>query len=231
MKNTKKIFIMLMVILCLMVVPMTAFAADETAKTDIEKLGSTDFVAELDTAEVTEIRYAGDYGATLYTDSQTNSKIAGRIDKDTVLYIDEVIKAETEDGIGTIWKAISEVGSGYVAPMRTIVKSSNGGSAVPSNNNASGGSSGGGSYKITYYCSACNSPRGSNTVALSGSHAYVGSCASNSFPLGSTIYIEGYGTYFVNDRMGRSGVIDIYMGDRDTCTCSGTGYANAYVVG
>ena len=239
----KKLFIMLMVILCLIVVPMTAFAADLPEE---EKLGSTKYIGELDTKEIIEIRYVGDNGATLYSDSSYASERIGEVEKDVVLYI-ENIKDVEENGLTTTWakvkiddsgkysfikfddtKAVSSVDSGYVAPVRIVEPTSKGGS---SGGSGTGASSGGGSFAITYYCSACNSPRRSNTVALSGSHAFLGSCPANNFPLGSTIYIEGYGTYLVNDRVGRNGVIDIYTGDKDVCTCSGRGRANAYVVG
>lgn len=78
-----------------------------------------------------------------------------------------------------------------------------------------------GKYTVTYYCSACNSPKHSNIVSLQGSNAYVGSCASNSFPLGSYIYVEGVGTLFVNDRMKHGGMIDVYRGEYDKCECTG----------
>lgn len=88
-----------------------------------------------------------------------------------------------------------------------------------------------GEYTVTYYCAACNSPRGTNIVALDGSHAYAGSCASNDFPLGSYVYVEGVGTLYVNDRMGHDGVIDVYLGDYGVCRCSGRFRAAARKVG
>lgn len=51
-----------------------------------------------------------------------------------------------------------------------------------------------------------------------GQYPYVGACASNYFPLGTILYIEGYGTYTVCDRGGMaSNVIDIYMSSREEC--------------
>ena len=45
------------------------------------------------------------------------------------------------------------------------------------------------------------------------------------------IYIEGYGTLFVHDTGGMSSnVIDIYLGDYETCINFGTGGANVYVI-
>lgn len=246
-----KKFLVLMVILALMIFPTVALAADvpsePTTITQEETVdGAIEYSGELDTKEVTEIKYVGDEGCLLYSTSSTLTEPVGSLEKDVVLYVDDLVSTE-EGGQTVVWcyvkiddsgnfyyvnieqtKSISSVDSGYVQPVRTIVNSSSGGMSTSGNNNASGGASG--SYKITYYCSACNSP-GGNAVALSGSHAFPGSCASNDFPLGSTIHVEGYGDYYVNDRMGRSGVIDIYVGDRDSCSCSGTGRANAYVVG
>ncbi len=246
-----KKFLVLMVILALMVFPTIAFAAEvpvESTATTQESIvsGDIEYNGELDTQEVTEVKYVGDEGCSLYSTSSTLMKPVGSLEKDVVLYVDDIISTE-ENGENIVWcyvkvddsgnfyyvnidqtKAISSVDSGYSQPVRTIKNSSDGESSASGNNNGSGGTSG--SYAITYYCSACNSPRG-NSVALSGSHAFVGSCATNSFPLGSTIHIEGYGDYYVNDRVGRSGVIDIYTGDTDTCTCSGRGRANAYIIG
>lgn len=51
-----------------------------------------------------------------------------------------------------------------------------------------------------------------------GQMPYVGACASNYFPLGTVLYIEGYGRYTVCDRGGMaSNVIDIYMSSYDEC--------------
>ena len=51
-----------------------------------------------------------------------------------------------------------------------------------------------------------------------GEYPYYGACASNFFPLGTTLYIEGYGTFVVKVRGGMAdNVIDIYLGDPDAC--------------
>jgi 3D (Asp-Asp-Asp) domain-containing protein len=87
-------------------------------------------------------------------------------------------------------------------------------------------------YKITWYCEECNTPRGSRAVALAGSQAEVGTCATNEFPLGSWIEVEGYGQFYVNDRCGRDGVIDLFRESASpgVCDCSGTGRARAWIV-
>lgn len=58
---------------------------------------------------------------------------------------------------------------------------------------------------------------------------YTAAC--NSLPLGTRIYIEGLGEYVIEDRGGMSdNVIDIYMGDVDTCLQFGVQYADVYII-
>lgn len=103
-------------------------------------------------------------------------------------------------------------------------KKNNSSSSSNKGNSSSGGSSNtdlngkqGRKFQLTAYCSACNS--GSKTS--SGTYPVAGrTVACNSLPLGTRIMIEGFGEYVVEDRGGMGGnVIDIYLGDRDTCTC------------
>ena len=82
-----------------------------------------------------------------------------------------------------------------------------------------------GVYELTAYewtgnpCANGNYPSCGYTVAC------------NSLPLGSRIYIEGYGEYVVEDRGGMAdNVIDMYMGDYDTCIQFGRQTANVYLV-
>lgn len=81
-----------------------------------------------------------------------------------------------------------------------------------------------GVYELTAYewtgyrCANGNYPTCNYTVAC------------NSLPLGTQIFIEGMGTYVVEDRGGMAdSVIDIYMGDYDTCIQFGRRTANVYV--
>lgn len=82
-----------------------------------------------------------------------------------------------------------------------------------------------GSYELTAYewtgnpCANGNYPSCGYTVAC------------NSLALGTRIYIEGYGEYVVEDRGGMpDNVIDIYMGDYDTCIQFGRRTANVYLI-
>lgn len=55
--------------------------------------------------------------------------------------------------------------------------------------------------------------------------------ACNSLPLGTRIYIEGYGEFTVCDRGGMSGsVIDIYLGDYSDCIQFGRRSAAVYII-
>lgn len=81
-----------------------------------------------------------------------------------------------------------------------------------------------GTYQLTAYewtgnpCANGNYPTCNYTVAC------------NSLPLGTHIYIEGYGDFVVEDRGGMSNnVIDIYMGDVSTCLQFGRRSASVWL--
>ncbi len=64
-----------------------------------------------------------------------------------------------------------------------------------------------------------------------GQYPYYGAVACNSLPLGTWIYIEGYGTFQVCDRGGigmGNNVIDIYLGDPYVCEQFGRRGANVF---
>lgn len=84
-----------------------------------------------------------------------------------------------------------------------------------------------GEYQLTAYewtgnpCANGNYPTCSYTVAC------------NSLPLGTRIYIEGYGEYVVEDRGASwhsSNWIDVYMGDYNSCIQFGTRSASVYLI-
>lgn len=82
-----------------------------------------------------------------------------------------------------------------------------------------------GSYELTAYAWTGN-------PCANGNYPSCGyTVASNTIPLGSRIYIEGYGEYVVEDRGGMpSNVIDVYMGDYDSCIQFGRRSANVYLI-
>lgn len=79
-----------------------------------------------------------------------------------------------------------------------------------------------GTYDITAYTWTGN-------PMANGEYPYYGSVASCDFPLGTTLYIEGVGTFIVNDVCPTSGVIDVYMDSYESCIQFGRMSANVYV--
>lgn len=89
-----------------------------------------------------------------------------------------------------------------------------------------------GEYKITGYdphCAHCCGKTDGYTAA--GTQAILGySAGSNSLPLGTVVYIEGYGIFRIDDCGGSSkNLIDIACDSHDICYHM-TGRANVYIV-
>ena len=89
-----------------------------------------------------------------------------------------------------------------------------------------------GEYKITGYdphCKHCCGKTDGYTAA--GTQAILGySAGSNSLPLGTVVYIEGYGIFRIDDCGGSSkNLIDIACDSHDICYQM-TGRANVYIV-
>ena len=82
-----------------------------------------------------------------------------------------------------------------------------------------------GTYQLTAYAWTGNRCANGNYPTLN----YT--IASNSIPMGSRVYIEGYGEFVVEDTGGMSSnVIDVYMGDYSTCIQFGRRTANVYLI-
>lgn len=82
-----------------------------------------------------------------------------------------------------------------------------------------------GSYTLTAY-------EWTGNPCANGNYPTCGyTAACNSLPLGTRIYIEGMGEYVIEDRGGMDdSVIDIYMGDYDSCIQFGVQYADVYII-
>ena len=82
-----------------------------------------------------------------------------------------------------------------------------------------------GVYELTAY-------EWTGEVCADGSYPSSGyTVGCNSLPLGTKIYIVGYGEYVVQDRGGMSdNVIDIYMEDYDACIEFGRRTADVYLI-
>ncbi|MDD2370889.1 MAG: 3D domain-containing protein [Firmicutes bacterium] len=63
-----------------------------------------------------------------------------------------------------------------------------------------------------------------------GELPYEGAVACNLVPLGTKIYIEGYGYFVVKDRIGHSSQLDIFMDTYDECIQFGRRTVKVYVV-
>ena len=82
-----------------------------------------------------------------------------------------------------------------------------------------------GTYELTAYAWTGNRCANGNYPTLN----YT--IASNSIPMGSRVYIEGYGEFVVEDTGGMSSnVIDVYMGDYSTCIQFGRRTADVYLI-
>jgi 3D (Asp-Asp-Asp) domain-containing protein len=82
-----------------------------------------------------------------------------------------------------------------------------------------------GSYTLTAYAWTGNPCANGNYPSL----GYT--VANNSIPIGSRIYIEGYGEYVVEDRGGMaSNVIDVYLEDYNSCVQFGRRKADVYLL-
>lgn len=81
-----------------------------------------------------------------------------------------------------------------------------------------------GYYELTAYTHTGN-------PMANGEYPYIGACACNSLPMGTVVYIEGYGTYTVCDRGGMPDyVIDIFMDSEGECIEFGRRGADVYIV-
>lgn len=78
-------------------------------------------------------------------------------------------------------------------------------------------------YEVTAYTHI-------GSVMANGEYPHVGAVASNDFPLGTVLSING-SRYVVKDRMAYNGVIDIFVDSYDEAINFGRQYLNVYVVG
>jgi len=83
-------------------------------------------------------------------------------------------------------------------------------------------------YKITCYCSACNSPKGSTQTA-SGIPATAGVTVAvhrTKYQKNKVIFIEGIGERKIQDKHGNTpDVIDVYVGNCSQCNCKSHAYS------
>lgn len=200
--------------------------------------------ANLDIKEVVATRKAVQSGEWLVSIANNISLEGETYDKDEVVYVldtkdqlvygnghgtgtIEYLQCYTEYGVRYIPLVVTE-DYNYLPPPKPKVKASSGGtSATPQKSESSGGGSHSKKVRITAYCKACNGGGGTHTA--SGVKAYVGGCAMKGVPFGTVVHTS-YGDFTVMDRPGGSNILDIYIGDYDSCHCSGAGYHGSEVV-
>ena len=80
------------------------------------------------------------------------------------------------------------------------------------------------------YCSHCCGK--SNGITASGTQASAGRtiATSKQFSFGTKLYIEGYGTYIVEDRGVSNGTIDIAAENHEACYDLTRHIVNVYIV-
>ena len=87
-----------------------------------------------------------------------------------------------------------------------------------------------GNYKLTFYCpcAACNGVAGAKTPTEGRTIAVD----SSVIPLGSRVYIEGYGVFIAEDTGGaiKNNKIDILVSSHDRAYDLGVQYANVYLL-
>ena len=144
-----------------------------------------------------------------YKESQVNNEkescgkiccVCGELLKDNHTHETVTIEAEI---------AIPETESIIIEESELIVEDNSSGQYV-------------GTYEITAYMWT------GNTMA-NGEWPYIGCVASCDFPIGTILYIEGFGEYVVKDVCPTSGVIDIYMETYEACATIGRQTANVYI--
>ena len=93
-----------------------------------------------------------------------------------------------------------------------------------------------GNYKLTFYCPCelCNGVAGAKTA--SGTTPTEGrtiAVDSSIIPLGSRVYIEGYGVFIAEDTGGaiKDNKIDVFVSSHDRAYELGVQYANIYLLG
>ena len=92
-----------------------------------------------------------------------------------------------------------------------------------------------GNFKLTFYCACeqCSGGYGNNTAT--GTKCTEGRTIAvdpKVIPLGSEVFIEGFGSFIAEDTGGaiKQNKIDIYLSDHDRCYSLGVAKANVYLM-
>ena len=93
-----------------------------------------------------------------------------------------------------------------------------------------------GNFKLTFYCPCVRCNGRSDGLTKSGTTAVEGRTIAvdpRVIPLGSRVYIEGYGVFVAEDTGGaiKSKKIDVFLDSHSRCFENGVAYADVYLLG
>ncbi|MCD8356037.1 MAG: SH3 domain-containing protein [Clostridia bacterium] len=138
-------------------------------------------------------------------------------------------QSATKTGLSGSWYKVSVNGkTGYVSSKYiTTTKPSTSSSSSASTTTTSGSKTYMGNFKLTFYAgdsttASGRTPKVNHTIAAD----------TSVLPMYSTVYIEGWGTYTVEDRGGaiKGKRIDIFVASNSIANKYGVKYANVYLV-
>lgn len=92
-----------------------------------------------------------------------------------------------------------------------------------------------GNFKLTFYCACSSCSGGYGAGTATGTRCTEGRTIAvdpRVIPLGSKVYIEGFGDFIAEDTGGaiKGNKIDIYLSDHDRCYALGVTSANVYLM-
>lgn len=92
-----------------------------------------------------------------------------------------------------------------------------------------------GNYKLTFYCPCATCNGNSHSITASGTYLTEGRTIAvdpRVIPLGSRVYIDGYGVFIAEDTGGaiKSNKIDVLVSSHARCYELGVQYANVYLL-
>ncbi|MDO4286596.1 MAG: SH3 domain-containing protein [Eubacteriales bacterium] len=138
-------------------------------------------------------------------------------------------QSATKIGVSGSWYQVKVNGkTGYVSSKYvTTSKPSTSSSSTTNNTSSTGNQTYMGNFKLTFYAgdgitASGRSPKVNHTIAAD----------TSVLPMYSTVYIEGWGTYTVEDRGGaiKGKRIDIFVESNSVANKYGVKYANVYLV-
>ncbi len=213
-------------VLCASISMGSAFAADNSVQTlsELPAAGQTMLTGMLATAAKTAI---GSIGT---TEEMTKVKEDLAAEEAARKAAEEAAKKAAEEAARKEAEQARLAALQYVPTYgRTVTRSSAYGvtETITANGQAMG------NFKLTFYCacSSCSGGYGANTAT--GTQCVEGRTIAvdpSVIPLGSKVYIEGFGDFIAEDTGGaiKGNKIDIYLSDHDRCYELGVAYADVY---